>query len=88
MIDEVFEDNKVTIARDKNNVKLWIRSAEFESVPGLKLIDSMKSIFDRLGLKITEFTLNGEKIWSSVDDQLTKYNETIVDNNKQINKVY
>lgn len=54
---------------DAEGVKLWLRDARYRSNDGQRILQSLREHFARLGLRLTQFTLNGTAILKTDGDE-------------------
>lgn len=83
---QIPEINATVVSGDRNEIKVWVRSTNMDVLTANKVVDSLKSAFLKLGMRVTEITLNGEKVWIGNTADASKL---IPENNKKhINTVY
>lgn len=78
--------NVTAVSNNNDKLKVWVRSANIDVFSVNKVVDSLKSVFLKLGMRVTEITLNGEKVWVGNMADVDKH---IPENSKKhINTVY
>jgi hypothetical protein len=67
--NELWQAQHAHAMLDAEGVKLWLRDARYRSNDGPRILQSLREHFARLGIRLTQFTLNGTAILKTDGDE-------------------